>query len=240
VDDLVGYDFAFDDPDPDSYIFDGMDRNRIQPYWHAISALGIIGAKGNNGIGIAGINWDVSMMLLKIGAQGIRRGEPDIQRKELAARAIHYAVDNGARVINWSGFVEDKNPADIRQLQDAFDYAERRGVLIVLPAGNKGKDLDLPENVMYPQAFTNENILRLAEINFRGQLDVNSGRDRISASAYGKHTVHLAAIARNYTTLFEMGGLCMISPAVRQTARQWRLALQLWCCRSGPTSPANK
>jgi hypothetical protein len=35
--------------------------------------MGIIGAKGNNGIGVAGINWDVSMMLLKIGAQGTGR-----------------------------------------------------------------------------------------------------------------------------------------------------------------------
>lgn len=105
VDDVVGWDFAFDDPDPDCYVFDGMRKDRIQPYWHSISALGIIGARGNNGIGVAGINWDLSMMLLKIGAQGIGRDEKDTLRPGRAAKAIRYAADNGARIINWSGFV---------------------------------------------------------------------------------------------------------------------------------------
>jgi hypothetical protein len=45
VDDVDGWGFGFEDPDPDAYIFDGMDRDRIQPSWHSISALGIIGAK---------------------------------------------------------------------------------------------------------------------------------------------------------------------------------------------------
>jgi subtilisin family serine protease len=53
VDDVMGWDFAFDDPDPDCYVFDGMRKDRIQPYWHSIAALGIIGAGGNNGIGVA-------------------------------------------------------------------------------------------------------------------------------------------------------------------------------------------
>lgn len=68
VDDVVGWDFVCEDPDPDHYVYDGKDRTRTQPYWHSISALGIIGAKGDNGIGVAGINWTVSLMRLKIGA----------------------------------------------------------------------------------------------------------------------------------------------------------------------------
>lgn len=205
IDDVVGWDFAFEDPDPDAYVFDGMDRGRIQPYWHSIPALGIIGARGNNGIGVAGINWDTSMMLLKIGAQGTPRGEIDLQRKVRAARAIRYAVDNGARVINWSGFVSDKNPADLLQLRDAFGYAEQHGVLIVVAAGNSTVDLDLPANAGYPESFTNRNIIRVAEINFSGELDRNSGRDRISGSNYGRRSVEIAAIARNYTTWVRNG-----------------------------------
>ena len=170
-----------------------------------IPALGIIGARGNNGIGVAGINWDTSMMLLKIGARGIRRGEKDLRRKELAAKAIRYAVDNGARLINWSGFVDDKDPADLRLLQEAFDYAESRGVLIVPGAGSNGTNFDEPQNAVYPQAFRNENILRVAEVNFLGELDTKSGADKISASTFGKRTVHLAAIGRNYTTTVRNG-----------------------------------
>jgi len=105
TDDVMEWDFVFEDPDPDHYIFDGMNRNSIQPYWHSIPAMGIIGAKGNNGIGISGINWDVSMMLLKVGAQGIPRGQVDTTKVERTSRAIRYAVDNGAQIINWSGWV---------------------------------------------------------------------------------------------------------------------------------------
>lgn len=77
VDDVLGWNFAFESPDVDCHVFDGMDKGRIAAYGHSIGVIGIIGAKGNNGIGVAGINWDISMMLLQIGAQGIGRGETD-------------------------------------------------------------------------------------------------------------------------------------------------------------------
>ena len=205
ADDVVGWDFAFDDPDPDAYIFDGMDRDRIQPAWHSISALGIIGAKGNNGIGVAGINWNVSLMLLKIGAQGIRRGELDRERPHRAARAIRYAVDNGARIINWSGFVDQRNLAELSELRAAFDYAEQRRILIVLGAGNSADDLDVPEKAFYPQMFPNKNIMRVAEVDLTGKLAPHSN--------FGKRAVHIAAIGRNYTT-FVFNGLSTYEPVV--------------------------
>lgn len=199
VDDVVGWDFAFDDPDPDAYIFDGMDASRIQDYNHSISALGIIGAKGNNGIGVTGINWDISMMLLKIGAQGIRRGEIDLLRIDRAVKAIHYAVDHGARVINWSGYVDDRRADKIASLKSAIDYANNHGVLIVVAAGNSMKNLD-DDCTSYPVCFNVPNILAVGEIGFDGALDRLSGRDRVSGSNYGFHHVQVAAIARNFTT----------------------------------------
>ena len=147
-----------------------MDPTRIQPYWHSISPMGIIGAKGNNKIGVAGINWEVSMMLLKIGAQGIKKGEVDTKRIERAAEAIHYAVNNGARVINWSGFVRDLRLEKLRQLKRAITYAEEKGVLLVVGAGNDAKNIDLEENFTYPACFENENIITVAEIDFKGNL----------------------------------------------------------------------
>jgi subtilisin family serine protease len=91
ADDVVGWDFAFNDPDPDAYVFDGMDSSRIQPYWHSMSAMGIIGAKGINNVGVAGINWDVSMMLLKIGAQGIKRENRPRRRNLWVADSLQWA-----------------------------------------------------------------------------------------------------------------------------------------------------
>jgi len=205
VDDVMGWDFAFDDPDPDGYIFDGKRRDRIQPYWHSISALGIIGARGNNGIGVAGINWDVSLMLLKIGAQGIGDGEKDTARPGRAAQAIRYAADNGARVINWSGMVNDPTPEALDELRSALEYAGIKNVLVVAGAGNSGLDVDRPENFTYPVCFPLENILTVAMIDFRGGLVRYKAGERWLGSNFGPRNVDIAAIDENFTTDVENG-----------------------------------
>src|SRR5512137_494092 len=205
VDDVKGWDFAFDDPDPDCYIFDGMRKDRIQPYWHSIAALGIIGARGNNGIGVAGVNWDVSMMLLKIGAQGIGRNEKDTARPGRAAKAIRYAADNGARVINWSGFVSDPAPESLAELKAAIEYAGTKGVLLVVGAGNSGLDIDREENFTYPACFTLDNILTVAMIDFRGDLVRYKAGERQLGSNFGPRNVDIAALDENFTTDVENG-----------------------------------
>jgi len=200
VDDVVGYDFAFDDPDPDAYVFDGMDRSRIQPYQHSIPVLGIIGASGNNRTGVAGINWQVSLMLLKIGAQGIPRGQADTLRAPRAARAIRYAVDNGARIINWSGFVSDTSAAHLAQLHQAVVHARDHGVLLVTGAGNSGVDLDDDANCVYPQCFDEPNVIRVAELEFDGTLVRYRAGDEWRGSNFGVRRVEVAAIGQNFST----------------------------------------
>ncbi len=200
VDDVVGYDFAFDDPDPDPYVFDGMDRSRIEPYQHSIPALGIIGAEGNNRSGVAGINWRVSLMLLKIGAQGIPRGQVDTMRARRAARAIRYAVDNGARIVNWSGFLDDTSSAGREQVRRAVEYARDRGVLLVVGAGNSGVDLDDDANCVYPQCLDEPNVIRVAELDFDGTLVRYRAGDEWRGSNYGARRVEVAAIGQNFST----------------------------------------
>jgi len=203
VDDVMGWDFAFDDPDPDGYVFDGMRRDRIQPYWHSISALGIIGARGNNGVGVAGVNWETAMMLLKIGAQGIGRNEKDSLRPGRAAKAIRYAADNGARVINWSGFVDDPTPEALAELRAAIAYAGEKGVLLVVGAGNSGLDLDKAENAVYPVSFDLDNILTVAMIDLTGALVQYQAGDRLLGSNFGPGNVDIAAVDANFTTDLE-------------------------------------
>lgn len=201
VDDVMGWDFYFNDPDPDCYIFDGKFDTSIQPYPHAMDAMGIIGAKGNNGVGVAGINWDVSMMLLKMMAQGSAAWENPLLRIPKAAEAIRYAVNNGARVINWSGFVNTKDLEKLKPLKEAIDYAESKGVLLVVAAGNDLKNIDEEENLIYPACFPNENILCVGEIDFNGQLFVvPPGSRYVGGSNYGEKNVDIAAIGQNYTT----------------------------------------
>ncbi len=201
IDDVLGWDFVFNSPDPDCHVFDGIDKTRIAPYWHSLHAMGIIGAKGNNGIGVAGINWGVSMMLLKIGAQGFGREAKDTARIDRAVKAIHYAADNGARIINWSGFVNDLRREKLAELRKAIEYAATKNVLIVVGAGNFGKNIDLDENCMYPQCFDTANLIRVAEIDFQGKLyHAPSSGKFIGGSNYGIKRVEIAALAMNYTT----------------------------------------
>src|SRR5204862_2496837 len=95
--------------------------------WHGSHVAGTIGAAGDNRIGISGVNWKVALMALR--AIGPRGG-----RSDDLARAIDYAVDHGARVVNasWGG----GGTSDV--IQRAVARAEKHGVLFVAAAGNEG------------------------------------------------------------------------------------------------------
>lgn len=140
------------------------------------------------------------MMLLRIGVQGVPRGAVDEKRPARAAQAIRYAVDNGARVINWSGFVDETRPGKLKPLQEAVTYAESKGVLLVVAAGNNGVDSDKDENCTFPQCFPNENILSVAEVDYSGELYKYNVGDRVLGSNFGVHRVHIAAVGDNFTT----------------------------------------
>jgi len=111
---------------------------------HGTLVAGILGATVNNGLGIAGTNWNISLMPLKALDS---TGKGDVS---LVAEAIVWAADHGASFINLSvggvGFGHDVT------LADAISYAFNKGVLIVAAAGNDvavtGGNLD--NNPVYP------------------------------------------------------------------------------------------
>jgi len=206
VDDVLGWDFAFADTDPDPYIFDGMDRSRVQPYAHSIDALGIVGARGNNGLGVAGVCWEVSLMLLKIGAQGTPHDEIDLERVGRAARAIRYAADNGARVVNWSGYTPDRRPQALDELRAAIRYAADKQVLLVVGAGNDAHDIDVDANAWAPLCLDEPNVLGVAELGLDGELYRYVLEDGVvRGSCWGRRRVQLAAIGSTYTTSLRDG-----------------------------------
>ena len=120
VNDLVGWDFVHNTDNP--WDDDG----------HGTFVAGIIAAAANNGTGIAGINWGAQIMPLKI-MNMFGKG-----RAFHAARAIMYAADHGAKIINLSLESDQLSKTD----QLAIDYAYRRGALIVVAAGNRSVDTD--------------------------------------------------------------------------------------------------
>ncbi|MDP7015165.1 MAG: S8 family peptidase, partial [Pirellulaceae bacterium] len=97
---------------------------------HDTHISGVIAARTGNGRGIAGVTPTARIMALKVANYRAQANSVDI------SSAILYAVDNGARVINIS--YGGDQPAAIEQR--AIDYAVTKGVLVVVAAGNKGKD----------------------------------------------------------------------------------------------------
>ena len=119
VDDIIGWDFFANNNYP--WDHDG----------HGTLVTGIIAAKQNNGHGIAGVNPYAKIMVLK-GMNSFGH-----TRASYLAKAITYAADNGADVINMS--VGGANQTDIEQA--AIDYAYAKGVTIVVAAGNDAVDV---------------------------------------------------------------------------------------------------
>ena len=187
VDDYYGYDFFNKRANP-------MDDNG-----HGTHVAGIIGAIGNNGIGIVGVNWNVKIMSLKfMGADG----KGDILS---AVSAIHYARQMGASIItcSWGGRGESQALADaIRQTNALF----------VVAAGNEGSNNDVIPH--YPSNLGYSNIIVVAATDTSDQLG--------SFSNYGHRTVNVAApgadILSTYPTnknsYVRMRGTSMATPFV--------------------------
>jgi cell wall-associated protease len=102
--------------------------------FHGTHCSGIIAAVRNNNKGVDGVASNVSIMMVRAVPDG------DEHDKDIAL-AIRYAVDNGAKIISMS-FGKDFSP-EKRWVDDAYRYAESKGVLLVQAAGNAHKDVDL-------------------------------------------------------------------------------------------------
>ena len=127
VDDVHGWDFA----DNDNEVLDD--------YGHGTHVAGIVAARIDNGIGIAGLAGRATIMPVDVFGGGIGTYEDLI-------RAIVYATDNGAQVINMSLGASSYSLGE----EAAVDYAYAHGVVVVAAAGNSG----LTE-VHYPAAHAN-------------------------------------------------------------------------------------
>ncbi len=119
IDDTMGWDFENDDNDP------------TDDYGHGTHVAGIIAAEVNNGIGIVGVAPKAKIMAVKgIGSDGYGNDSK-------LAKAIIYAADNGADIINLSFGGIGTCPV----LEDAVDYAHSLGAVVVASAGNDSMDV---------------------------------------------------------------------------------------------------
>ena len=114
---------------------------------HGTHVAGIIGAVGNNGIGISGVAWEAQMMALNVA---------DPQGRVSTSGAIFatlYAAEHGATVVNnsWGG------PAPNPILKNVMESAP---CLFVCAAGNAESDTDVKP--FYPASYELDNVLSVA------------------------------------------------------------------------------
>ncbi len=169
-----GYDFVFNKANP-------TDTNG-----HGSHIAGIIGATAKKSKGVIGVSPNVSIMPIRYYA------DEDTQTDTLGniVKAIDYAVENGARIINFSGEGTGFNVAEYR----AIERASKKGVLFVTAAGNQGQNNDASDSPCYPASYDLPNILTVAATNIHNQL--------LPVSNYGATRVHVAAPGENiFSTL---------------------------------------
>ena len=134
IDDVRGWDFVNNDNDP------------MDDYGHGTHVSGTIAGAGNNGLGVAGVNWRLKLMPLKwIDATGNGTSAN-------AIKAINYAAAKKVRITSnsWGGFAKSK------AMQDAI---KNSGALFVAAAGNSGSSA-----LTYPGAYSLDmtNVLTVA------------------------------------------------------------------------------
>lgn len=122
----------------------GCNRYKGPDAFHGTHVAGIIAAKRGNDIGIEGIAENAKIMVVRVVPNGDER-DKDI------ANGIHYAVDNGAKVINMS-FGKYYTP-NKELIDEAIRYADSHDVLLIHAAGNDAKNKDLQDS--YPTRILN-------------------------------------------------------------------------------------
>ena len=174
IDDINGWDFVNNNNDPNPKLTEKSNEDASN---HGTMIAGIIGAEINNGTGVSGIASNVKILPLRSLSEN---GEGKIND---VIRAIDYAVNNGANIINLSFSGAGYNEG----FKEAIERAYKSNVLVVAAAGNNYESLD--ENPLYPSCFkgdNNENIIISVA-------SVDSLDQKTNFSSYGKNCVDVSA-----------------------------------------------
>jgi len=173
VDDVNGWDFIHHD----RTVFDNADDD-----FHGTHVAGIIGARGNNSVGIAGVNWNVQLMPLKAIGPG---GGTD----SVLVEAYHYAKMMRQRGVNLRVLNNSYGGQAFSQsLFDAIKELGDAGILFIAAAGNDTLNNDSVRH--FPASFDLPNVISVAASTQGGFFASNF-------SNYGAQTVHLAAPGEN-------------------------------------------
>ncbi len=208
----------------------------ILPGFNAKTGDGDVTDKSGHGTHVAGI---IAGALPEQGVEGLAQGATLLPIKhgvgstgnsntmERLADAIRYAVDHGAKVINISNGIpmnkwlmklihEDKKPL----VDEALRYAEAKGVVVVVAAGNRGGTDSADDNVSYPA--THPTVIAVSNLD---DTHPKKGLDLKDSSSTGP-AVDLAAPGTEIASSFpknkvkELSGTSMAAPFVTGVVTQ--------------------
>lgn len=169
---------------------------------HGTHVAGIVGAVGDNGIGVSGVAWNTRLMALKFLDSDGEGTDAD------AIECINYARENGVRIINssWGGL--DFNPL----LGDAIEAANAEGIFFVASAGNESRDNDDHPN--YPASYAYPNVVSVTATDKRDGMAVfaNYGETEVELAApgVGIHSTYF----RSDSDYRSLSGTSMAAPFV--------------------------
>ncbi|GEM_PF-3230861 len=166
IDDVYGWDFHNEDADP------------MDDHSHGTHCAGTIGGVGDNGIGVVGVSWKVSMMAIKfLGGDGSGFTSDAIACVEYATMMNVDLTSN-----SWGG------GGGTQIMLDTVQAARDAGQLFVAAAGNSSNNNDETPNYPSNYGVWSDNVIAVMASEIRD--------DRAYFSSYGKDTVHLAAPGR--------------------------------------------
>lgn len=217
IDDVYGYDFV----STGRTSFKGVpgDPDPMDDGGHGTHCAGSIGAKTNDGMGVAGLNWKVRIMCVRFLGDA---GGSSVD----AYRAVRYARENGANIMSnsWGGSADESElfKSELRKIQE-------KGILFVVAAGNEGQNNDVkpayPANLSGAE-FRGKKFSNVITVGASDNKDTpadfsNFGSERVDVFAPGVaiiSTYPLALTAPGRPPYAIMSGTSMATPYVAGVA----------------------
>lgn len=180
------------------------DNNPTDDHGHGTHVSSIIGAKGNDGAGISGVNMDVTLMPIKVADKDGYLSSSDW------IKGLNFAKENGAKIVNASFGGFQYSPAE-------YEAIQKFPGLFIAASGNSGSDNDNIATPNYPSNYDLSNVIAVAATDSSDNLAdfSNYGVTSVDVAAPGVHILGavppLLSLGDSYVYL---SGTSMAAPHV--------------------------